>query len=113
MSSRDQVKPSHILIKHQGSRRKASWKDPEVVQITAEDESGIHVWDLRKAKVPLQVIPGHANWTWAVKCNPEYDGLILSAGTDSAVNLWYASASSSDDKPSQSPVESIRQRLSF
>ncbi|WZZ65186.1 hypothetical protein YC2023_076556 [Brassica napus] len=29
MASRDQVKASHILIKHQGSRRKASWKDPE------------------------------------------------------------------------------------
>ena len=25
----DQVRASHILIKHQGSRRKASWKDPE------------------------------------------------------------------------------------
>ena len=24
-----QVRASHILIKHQGSRRKASWKDPE------------------------------------------------------------------------------------
>ena len=29
MASRDQVKASHILTKHQGSRRKASWKDPE------------------------------------------------------------------------------------
>ncbi|XP_062102550.1 peptidyl-prolyl cis-trans isomerase Pin1 [Humulus lupulus] len=28
-SSGNQVKASHILIKHQGSRRKASWKDPE------------------------------------------------------------------------------------
>ncbi|GKU99284.1 hypothetical protein SLEP1_g12152 [Rubroshorea leprosula] len=27
--SSGQVKASHILIKHQGSRRKASWKDPE------------------------------------------------------------------------------------
>ncbi|KAG7967954.1 hypothetical protein I3843_08G127000 [Carya illinoinensis] len=25
----NQVRASHILIKHQGSRRKASWKDPE------------------------------------------------------------------------------------
>ncbi|EOA38123.1 hypothetical protein CARUB_v10009593mg [Capsella rubella] len=83
----------------------------EHILITAEDESGIHVWDLRKAKVPVQELPGHTHWTWAVKCNPEYDGLILSAGTDSAVNLWYASASSSDDKLSESPVESIRQRV--
>lgn len=27
--SGNQVRASHILIKHQGSRRKASWKDPE------------------------------------------------------------------------------------
>ncbi|XP_047317259.1 peptidyl-prolyl cis-trans isomerase Pin1-like [Impatiens glandulifera] len=27
--SSDKVRASHILIKHQGSRRKASWKDPE------------------------------------------------------------------------------------
>ncbi|GKV41492.1 hypothetical protein SLE2022_010250 [Rubroshorea leprosula] len=27
--SSGQVRASHILIKHQGSRRKASWKDPE------------------------------------------------------------------------------------
>ncbi|OIW09645.1 hypothetical protein TanjilG_28244 [Lupinus angustifolius] len=25
----DEVRASHILIKHEGSRRKASWKDPE------------------------------------------------------------------------------------
>ena len=29
MASQPQVRASHILIKHQGSRRKASWKDPE------------------------------------------------------------------------------------
>ncbi|XP_050227840.1 peptidyl-prolyl cis-trans isomerase Pin1 [Mercurialis annua] len=28
-SSANQVRASHILIKHEGSRRKASWKDPE------------------------------------------------------------------------------------
>ncbi|CAF1927205.1 unnamed protein product [Brassica oleracea] len=70
----------------------------EHILITAEDESGIHVWDLRKAKAPVQELPGHTHWTWAVKCNPEYDGLILSAGTDSAVNLWYAAASSTNEK---------------
>ncbi|GJR87393.1 peptidyl-prolyl cis-trans isomerase Pin1 [Tanacetum coccineum] len=30
----DKVRASHILIKHQGSRRKASWKDPEGLVIT-------------------------------------------------------------------------------
>ncbi|KAF5738130.1 peptidyl-prolyl cis-trans isomerase Pin1 [Tripterygium wilfordii] len=29
MASANQVTASHILIKHEGSRRKASWKDPE------------------------------------------------------------------------------------
>ncbi|XP_022896747.1 peptidyl-prolyl cis-trans isomerase Pin1 [Olea europaea var. sylvestris] len=29
MASNQQVRASHILIKHQGSRRKASWKDPD------------------------------------------------------------------------------------
>ncbi|GMY12207.1 peptidyl-prolyl cis-trans isomerase Pin1 [Fagus crenata] len=28
-STSNQVRASHILVKHQGSRRKASWKDPE------------------------------------------------------------------------------------
>ncbi|VVA91994.1 unnamed protein product [Arabis nemorensis] len=85
----------------------------EHILVTGEDESGIHVWDLRKSKVPVQELPGHTHWTWAVRCNPEYDGLILSAGTDSAVNLWYASASSGDDKTSESSVESPRQRINL
>lgn len=34
-SNREVVKASHILIKHQGSRRKASWRDPEGVVISA------------------------------------------------------------------------------
>ncbi|KAH1080079.1 hypothetical protein J1N35_019840 [Gossypium stocksii] len=35
----NQVRASHILIKHQGSRRKASWKDPEgrVISTTTRD----------------------------------------------------------------------------
>ncbi|XP_052196351.1 peptidyl-prolyl cis-trans isomerase Pin1 [Diospyros lotus] len=37
--SSDKVRASHILIKHQGSRRKASWKDPEgrVINSTTRD----------------------------------------------------------------------------
>ncbi|KAI8016253.1 WD repeat-containing protein DWA2 [Camellia lanceoleosa] len=69
------------------------------IQVTAEDESGIHIWDLRMLKVPILELPGHAHWTWAVRCNP-------SAGTDSAVNLWMASPPSSDDLSSESLMES-------
>ncbi|KAG7020717.1 WD repeat-containing protein DWA2, partial [Cucurbita argyrosperma subsp. argyrosperma] len=44
------------------------------------DETGISLWDLRKPKVPIQQLPGHTHWTCAVRCNPEYDGLILVFG---------------------------------
>ncbi|KAF9683223.1 hypothetical protein SADUNF_Sadunf05G0190300 [Salix dunnii] len=47
------------------------------ILVTAEDESGIHIWDLRMPKVPIDELRGHSHWTWAVTCNPEYDGLIL------------------------------------
>ncbi|CAI9117076.1 OLC1v1018400C1 [Oldenlandia corymbosa var. corymbosa] len=74
--------------------------------VTAEDESGIHIWDTRMLNFPVIELPGHAHWTWAVKCNPEYEGLILSAGTDSAVNLWLASTPYGDDTTSESSMES-------
>ncbi|XP_077246802.1 WD repeat-containing protein DWA2-like [Tasmannia lanceolata] len=75
------------------------------ILVTAEDESGIRIWDLRMPKFPSRELPGHAHWTWAVRHNPEYDELILSAGTDSAVNLWLASAATIDDFTPESPVE--------
>ncbi|KAK8456490.1 hypothetical protein SEVIR_3G028800v4 [Setaria viridis] len=34
-SGEEKVRASHILIKHEGSRRKASWRDPEGVAISA------------------------------------------------------------------------------
>ncbi|KAL5778337.1 hypothetical protein ACOSP7_011263 [Xanthoceras sorbifolium] len=82
----------------------------EHILVTAEDESGIHLWDLRMLKFPIQELPGHTHWTWAVSCNPEYEGLILSAGTDSAVNLWSAPTSSNDELPPKSLVELPTQR---
>ncbi|RXH91540.1 hypothetical protein DVH24_020563, partial [Malus domestica] len=40
-SAGNQVRASHILIKHQGSRRKASWKDPEgqIIRNTTQDSA--------------------------------------------------------------------------
>ncbi|TVU04589.1 hypothetical protein EJB05_47708, partial [Eragrostis curvula] len=73
---------------------------------TAEDEFGIHLWDLRMLKHPLKDLAGHSHWTWAVRHNPEHDELILSAGTDSTVNLWLAKVGSDDsgpESPSGSP----------
>uniref|UniRef100_A0A2P2JC82 WD repeat-containing protein DWA2 n=1 Tax=Rhizophora mucronata TaxID=61149 RepID=A0A2P2JC82_RHIMU len=81
------------------------------ILVTAEDESGIDIWDTRTLRVPIMQLPGHTHWTWAVKCNPEYDGLILSCGTDSTVNLWFASTSAGDELPSESLVESPTQRV--
>ncbi|KAJ8772562.1 hypothetical protein K2173_027739 [Erythroxylum novogranatense] len=75
------------------------------ILVTAEDESGIRIWDLRMAKVPIKELPGHTHWTWAITCNPEYDGLILSGGTDSVVNLWFASTSTGDESTSESLLE--------
>ncbi|XWS24585.1 hypothetical protein CRYUN_Cryun28dG0115600 [Craigia yunnanensis] len=80
------------------------------ILVTAEDEFGIHIWDLRKPKFPVKELPGHTHWTWAVTCNPEYDGLILSAGTDSTVNLWLAPTSAVDESTSESITESPAQQ---
>lgn len=41
MSSSEKVRASHILIKHQGSRRKSSWKDPDgrLISATTREEA--------------------------------------------------------------------------
>ncbi|KAH7851268.1 hypothetical protein Vadar_009327 [Vaccinium darrowii] len=45
-----QVRASHILIKHQGSRRKSSWKDPEgrVISATTRDAAVAQLQSLRR-----------------------------------------------------------------
>ncbi|CAI9110911.1 OLC1v1011012C1 [Oldenlandia corymbosa var. corymbosa] len=52
-SSRDKVRASHILIKHEGSRRKASWKDPEgrVISSTTRDAAVSQLKALRDSIV--------------------------------------------------------------
>ncbi|CAL5324290.1 unnamed protein product [Camellia sinensis] len=47
--SSDKVRASHILIKHQGSRRKASWKDPEgqVIMNTTRESAVSQLKSLR------------------------------------------------------------------
>lgn len=41
MSSTEKVRGSHLLVKHQGSRRPASWKDPEgrIIRKTTRDDA--------------------------------------------------------------------------
>jgi peptidyl-prolyl cis-trans isomerase NIMA-interacting 1 len=43
------VRASHILIKHEGSRRKASWKDPDgrVISATTRAAAAARLLDLR------------------------------------------------------------------
>ncbi|GMH24563.1 hypothetical protein Nepgr_026406 [Nepenthes gracilis] len=50
MASTQQVRASHILIKHQGSRRKASWKDPEgrVISNTTKEAAVSQLKSLRE-----------------------------------------------------------------
>ncbi|XP_071693623.1 peptidyl-prolyl cis-trans isomerase Pin1-like [Rutidosis leptorrhynchoides] len=45
----DKVRASHILIKHQGSRRKSSWKDPEgrIISNTTRDAAVSQLKSLR------------------------------------------------------------------
>ncbi|XP_062225125.1 peptidyl-prolyl cis-trans isomerase Pin1-like [Phragmites australis] len=51
------VRASHILIKHEGSRRKASWKDPDgrVISATTRGDAAARLLDLRN-----QILSGQA-----------------------------------------------------
>ncbi|KAJ4800721.1 Peptidyl-prolyl cis-trans isomerase [Rhynchospora pubera] len=45
-----EVRASHILIKHEGSRRKASWKDPDgrVISSTTREAAAARLQSLRE-----------------------------------------------------------------
>jgi NIMA-interacting peptidyl-prolyl cis-trans isomerase 1 len=53
------VRALHILIKHEGSRRKASWKDPDgrVISATTRADAAARLADLRD-----QILSGRANF---------------------------------------------------
>ena len=53
------VRASHILIKHEGSRRKASWKDPDgrVISATTRADAAARLADLRD-----QILSSRANF---------------------------------------------------
>ncbi|XVF63554.1 hypothetical protein PTKIN_Ptkin09bG0096000 [Pterospermum kingtungense] len=103
MKKANAIERAHIRLANYDVKKKH-------ILVTAEDESGIHIWDLRKPKIPLKELPGHTHWTWAVTFNPEFGGLILSAGTDSTVNLWLASTSAGDEPTSESIAEPATQQ---
>jgi NIMA-interacting peptidyl-prolyl cis-trans isomerase 1 len=49
MSSGEKVRASHLLVKHQGSRRPASWKDPDgkVIRKTSRDDAVAKLRDFK------------------------------------------------------------------
>lgn len=49
MSSAEKVRASHLLVKHQGSRRLASWKDPDgkVIRKTSRDDAVAKLRDFK------------------------------------------------------------------
>lgn len=59
MSSSEKVKASHILIKHQGSRRKSSWKDPDghLISATTREEAVSQLQALRS-----EILSGDASF---------------------------------------------------
>ena len=41
------------------------------------------------AMAPCLELGGHSHWVWQAKFNPCHDSLLLSASSDSMVNLWH------------------------
>lgn len=61
------------------------------------DDGVVKFWDYRKAgDGPVgRLNPPHSHWVTAVSFNPHHDSLVLSSGTDGAVNLYSANSVSS------------------
>lgn len=61
------------------------------LQVTAEDESGIHLWDLRMLKFPVLELPGHTHWY--VAANNKTSCMLLGI-----VTVWYSFLAFSSSK---------------
>ncbi|KAJ9074528.1 hypothetical protein DSO57_1005551 [Entomophthora muscae] len=59
---------------------------PHILASGGRDGS-VKLWDYRQYKEPLYQITHHTHWVWDVAFNPQYDQLILTASSDSLVNL--------------------------
>ncbi|XP_057500648.1 peptidyl-prolyl cis-trans isomerase Pin1-like isoform X2 [Actinidia eriantha] len=64
----DKVRASHILIKHQGSRRKASWKDPEgrIITATTREAAVSQIKALRD-----DIVSGNAKFEDVAACHSD------------------------------------------
>jgi WD40 repeat protein len=64
--------------------------------LTCGNDRLTKLWDLRNLSTPVKVLAGHTHWVTSALYNPNHDQLILTGGSDAAVNLWrIASCSSS------------------
>lgn len=80
---------THIKRAHEAKIRDVDYNPNKPYHVvTGGDDRKIRIWDLRKPTRPLVILSSHTHWVWNVKYNRFHDQLILSAGTDSAVNLW-------------------------
>lgn len=51
---------------------------------------------LGASATPLLELGGHSHWVWQAKYNPHHDSLLLSASSDSLVNLWHTPISAGE-----------------
>lgn len=56
---------------------------------TTAKMSVYHFRALGASTTPLLELGGHSHWVWQAKYNPHHDSLLLSASSDSLVNLWH------------------------
>lgn len=74
---------------HEGTVRDVDYNPNKPYHVVSGGEDRkVRFWDLRKADRPLRTLAKHSHWAWNVRYNRFHDQLVLSAGTDSYVNLW-------------------------
>lgn len=56
---------------------------------------------LGSAIIPLLELGGHSHWIWQAKFNPDHDSLLLSASSDSLVNLWHTPVTAGESSRGQ------------
>ena len=76
------------------------------------DAGQLRFWDYRKPDEPVeQRFSGHSHWLTSVAFNPHHDSLVLSSGTDGAVNLYNAKSVSSSVSSSLASSSSVSDYL--